>query len=930
MLTIYSGEKQYVNGGIFLSLGETVKIELVSSDIQFSSKSEGKIELKKANAHINLEFFPLLYGAVSFKKIEVFDTSLSVHSNRSPSAADSSDYNEIIKEIVDKNFKINKLKLSRIDVSIITQPGVTQNLNINSIIGVWDPQGNSKIDAGILLDDKRITTEISLEAQHHQKGDFSHKFNVNLQYGTTYLNFDGRLVDTKEQLPISGDFSFGGENFNEISQIVDHSGSHDVKYSVTGNFRLNSTGINVQVKSFVPVAELIDINIKTASFPDLTNQLKVSLNSPKVDINELTRLIFSGDQPRKKSEKLNFKEFIKGKKIFPDSLPIDFATISVNTSELLMGNSTYRDVSFETNLIDGEIHNSPFMVTLNGNQIQGEFSFLYEHKKPTLLADLKFPSLDLGSVFKELEIGEKPADFNVHNVSFKLATQGTYLGELLNNLKFDITSGQGELTYIDKNTETPLQIVVNKMQMSAIPSKKIHLSFDGHIKNIPLEFSFSIDDKRGHIKSTNALATFEALAKSSGAQLILSGHASFPLTIDGLKINSILKGTNLKELSNLVGVQLPEIGPYKLSSIFSVVGEGYKAESIELSIGQTKIAGDIFVNTKTTPVIFRAKLLSPMIQVDDFRNAWLENQSNKVVTRKRTKRENQNSDNAPPFITDQELLDSYDASIQMQVDKVMSGEDYLGNGLLVVNQTDGKFKIDPLKVWLPHGFINFNYLVEPSGVNRHYKLNLDIEDFNYGILGRYLKPDTDIDGTIDIRMHIDSNSPNNKEIMQNGTGYFDVMVKPERIRSGVIDLWAVNLFNYLLPYIRPNRESKINCVSGVFDLKNGILTEKGLLIDTSRIQVKGKFKKDFNKKWIEAYLRPIPKRSQFFSLSTPIEIKGSLKKTKIGAAKGGIFSTIVRLVTSPIVIPLQWIILNPISTDGSEYCKDLFNLREVK
>lgn len=82
---------------------------------------------------------------------------------------------------------------------------------------------------------------------------------------------------------------------------------------------------------------------------------------------------------------------------------------------------------------------------------------------------------------------------------------------------------------------------------------------------------------------------------------------------------------------------------------------------------------------------------------------------------------------------------------------------------------------------------------------------------------------------------------------------------------------------------------------------------------------------DFAEKWIEAQLRPIPKRPQFYSLATPVHVSGRLDDLKVDVARGGVIGTIIRMATSYITVPVQWIIFEKIPPDGTDTCLQVFN-----
>ena len=221
---------------------------------------------------------------------------------------------------------------------------------------------------------------------------------------------------------------------------------------------------------------------------------------------------------------------------------------------------------------------------------------------------------------------------------------------------------------------------------------------------------------------------------------------------------------------------------------------------------------------------------------------------------------------------------------------------------------------------MPSGDVSLDFSMEPHGNHRRYAIDTRIEELDYGVVGRWFKPDTDMAGVINARSYLKGESPDYQNFMSHASGYIDVSLQPEKIRSGVIDLWAVNLLSFLVPFFTPNNESKINCAAGRFNINEGILNQDALIVDTSRVQVKGTVEVDLKKGWIEARLRPIPKRPQFISLATPIQVRGDLKNLKVGVARGGLINTMVRLVTSYIVVPIQWIILDKKPEDGTEEC----------
>ncbi|NCW79015.1 MAG: hypothetical protein EBV64_13870, partial [Oxalobacteraceae bacterium] len=141
------------------------------------------------------------------------------------------------------------------------------------------------------------------------------------------------------------------------------------------------------------------------------------------------------------------------------------------------------------------------------------------------------------------------------------------------------------------------------------------------------------------------------------------------------------------------------------------------------------------------------------------------------------------------------------------------------------------------------------------------------------------------------------------------------------LKSGVFDLWAVNLFLALLPSIDPKDESRVNCAIGRFTVNDGKLTQKKLVIDTSQMRVTGKTTIDLAKQQLHLRLQPQAKTAQFLSLATPLEVKGSFSDYSIGPNPGDVVETVLRLATSVVWVPIKKLFSEKMPEDGRDVCE---------
>ncbi len=155
--------------------------------------------------------------------------------------------------------------------------------------------------------------------------------------------------------------------------------------------------------------------------------------------------------------------------------------------------------------------------------------------------------------------------------------------------------------------------------------------------------------------------------------------------------------------------------------------------------------------------------------------------------------------------------------------------------------------------------------------------------------------------------------------MGGAEGHIDFGVWPKDLNAGLFDLWAVNLFTSVLPSL-DSEASKVNCLVGRFEIEEGIMRPTALLIDTSRIQASGDGIIDFKKNTIDFRAAPRSKKPQMFSAQTPIRIQGRFKDFDLGVSAGGVAGTVFRMITSPVVVPFEWIFTENAPAGGEAAC----------
>jgi uncharacterized protein involved in outer membrane biogenesis len=150
-------------------------------------------------------------------------------------------------------------------------------------------------------------------------------------------------------------------------------------------------------------------------------------------------------------------------------------------------------------------------------------------------------------------------------------------------------------------------------------------------------------------------------------------------------------------------------------------------------------------------------------------------------------------------------------------------------------------------------------------------------------------------------------------------GYFDFSGHPVNLRAGIVDLWAVNLVAAIASRGDDNG-SKINCIIGRWSMKDGLLRPETFVIDTSKIRICGVGYANFKKERLDLTVAPTAKKGEYFSLATPVKVKGKFDDFELGITSGGVFSTAVLFTTSPLHASLRRIVNDKLPEDGQDIC----------
>jgi uncharacterized protein involved in outer membrane biogenesis len=607
--------------------------------------------------------------------------------------------------------------------------------------------------------------------------------------------------------------------------------------------------------------------------------------------------------------------------VLPQGISFTDADITVRVQEIATRSPfTVHDLRFDGRIRDGMMNPSPFSARVADTDFYGVIMVDLRTRQPRATLSLAADAMDAGTLLHRLDLAHH-LDARLEHLGVYMDLRSSRLGDLISNSELSVSFEGGKLTLHDANTAEAMHIALDRGALRSIPASPVQLHLDGAVNAAPIRIDVETGSTAALLDASSPIP-FKLDAATSGATIRLSGEVKRPLSQQEVELSLDMHGGRFDNLDHLLHASLPPWGPWAASGRLHMSAAGYEVSSLLMRVGSSQLTGHGKLNTQTMPPRLDVELAAPTIQIDDFRfGQWSPEAAPPVANKDAQAARSEGTGAGVEQLLSREMLRRQDARLVVRVEQVLSGRDVLGNGQLDATLQNGRAVIGPAVVNTPGGTAMVRLDYEPGEKNVALNLRAAASNFDYGILARRIDKQSDMAGTFDLDVDVSARAKNVSELLRNGKGHIDFAVWPQNMKSGLLDIWAVNVLMALLPAVDASQESVVNCAIGQFTLRDGKLSQKNILIDTTRMRVSGKGHADFTTEQLQFYMRPRSKTPQFLSFPLPVEVSGSFTDFSVGVRPGDVLETAGQFATSVIWVPLQSLFGTAVPADGHDVCR---------
>ena len=747
--------------------------------------------------------------------------------------------------------------------------------------------------------------------------------------GGARVHIKGAIAEPGDPAGSKLTLDVSGKRIGGLAAWVGVSPKAKLPYALKGN--LNFTEQQWEMRSFSAYLGKTSLKGRLGWKPSATNPLltaKVRLEN--VVPAELAAIAPSEKSAKKKSEEEGFTFDMP---IMPQKIEFEDADIDIAVNRVRLQAFDVTGFTLTSRIRDGQVKNSPFKATVNKVRLKGQLSLDLRGTVPEFKFKIDTTRVDIGLLLAELNVA-KGLDAVVAGFGLDLHLKGSNLRTILKRSEFTARMKNGKWTLKDPNTGAILVIHIVKCDVEASAGQPVVWNIEGRVKEEPVKIQIK-GSPLAVLAEEKVKVPINILAEAAGVKLELSTAVDLPIEDRDVEFTMLLGGDRLNSINSFAEVDLPPYGPYELGGRFLLKKSGYYLNDLKVRVNQSHMTGKMSLVTQKQPPFLDIDLTTPTLQINDFRvGDWSPVESTNEADRQET------ADKAPAAtvsgeqeelaILTPEFMRKLDARFDLKVQQVLSGEDTLGSGGLAAGLEKGRFFVDPLQLNIPGGSVNIAFVYEPTETDAWLEARANIEELDFGILARRIKPETEMGGWLSLDIDLNSRAESLETIMHHANGIIDFAVVPENLEADLFELWAVNLLTSVLPQLDSEKTSKVNCAVFRFDIKDGMMTSDAIFADTTKMQVGGEAKVNFKTEEVYLAMAPKAKKAEFFSLATPIQVKGTFTDYKIGVKPGGLIGTAVRFITSPVVVPIQRAFTEKVAADGKAACSEAMHRNPQK
>jgi uncharacterized protein involved in outer membrane biogenesis len=368
----------------------------------------------------------------------------------------------------------------------------------------------------------------------------------------------------------------------------------------------------------------------------------------------------------------------------------------------------------------------------------------------------------------------------------------------------------------------------------------------------------------------------------------LDGTVQDPMAFAGADLKLHLSGTDMSLLYPLTGIPIPKTPSYDITGNLDYADKQIRFSNFKGRVGSSDLEGVIAVNPALKRPLVTADLASHHVDLADL-GGFIGSQPGRKSTPDQTPQQKQElakAESSPQLLPtkpiDLPVLRSADVHLKYR------GASIIGKGVpfdridAALDIDDGAIKLHPISLGVGRGEITGTIDLTPLNDKKiRLQSNIGVQHVDLGPLLAATGV-TKGSGVIGGRAVIDSTGNSVASFAANGNGSVQlVMSGGGDLSALLVDISGFEVGNAVLSALGIPRNDQIQCFVGDWGLRQGILSTRTMILDTSDNVTTGGGDVNLRNETLDYRIRTQAKHFSIGTLPSPIAITGPFKNPSI-------------------------------------------------
>ena len=403
----------------------------------------------------------------------------------------------------------------------------------------------------------------------------------------------------------------------------------------------------------------------------------------------------------------------------------------------------------------------------------------------------------------------------------------------------------------------------------------------------------------------------EINAQSGKTMLRAKGTVDNLQAFAGLSATVDIQGRNLDELYKLARVVLPSTPPYKLRGQLTKQGLVWSASQLVGVLGKSDISGDLRFDTSPAVPLLTGTVQSKVLDFEDLLPViGLPAKASPIVKANQLDTKNQSSTREvskkvlPTATLDLVRLKAMHADVVYSaLDIRHAAQLPLDKGSVHVKLNQGVLQLEPLVLGVAGGSLAGRITVDVNVLPAAFDTRFDLKGVALNQLFPTIQTTKTGLGKISGQVALKGRGNSMAQMLGSASGNVAVLMGKGEISNILLEFIGLDGGEIIKFFLRGDRNVVLRCAAAAFDVKQGLMSSKVIVLDTTDTVINGSGQVSLADETLDILLKPEPKDKSILSLRSPLKIGGTFAAPSAGPDKAALGARVGLAIALGVVNP---------------------------